>query len=150
MQMTDAQRAEIRETVLALLVRLADIHSAGAGEVSVGEVFAVIGEPSDAGLRRDLEARGGLVFERANGCVRFANSGPPFKTKLGPGTLHVPRELAGRLTRNGDACWLEFDQDKTMVGKALFVELKLQRLEVSPRHVAVRLPGGLFDHEYAL
>ncbi len=150
MQMTDSQRAEVRQNVLSLLARLEQIHCAAGGEITVSEVFEVIGQPSDRALRRDLEARGCLTFEHADGGVRFSNVGPAFKTKLGPGTLQVPGQLAGRLVRNGDGFWLEFDQDKTMIGKALLLELKLQRLEVSPRHVAIRLPGGLFDHEYTL
>jgi len=140
----------MREKVQMLLARLEEIHASGSGEISVSEVFEVIGQPDDPRLREDLLARGSLEICRQNGDMRFCNEGRAFKTPLGPGTLHVPCLLGGRVVRQGDGFSLEFDQDKTMVGKALFVELKLQRLEVSPRHVAVRLPGGVFDQEYAL
>lgn len=146
--MPQNRAAEIKEKALGLLARLGEIHAAGSGAIPMADLLKLFGTSTPRQVEADLSRRGDieLVFS-GDGTGTFANSGPAFKTEFGPGDLVVPKEVGGTIRFTGSSAVLEFDQRRTMMGKALFLELKLQRVEVSEHHVAARLPGGLFDME---
>ena len=80
--------------------------------------------------------------------TREGGTPAPDPIPCGPGLLEVPPVLAGTVELNATQMVMSFEPDKQMVGKALFVELPVEKIEVSGHHVAVRLPGGIFDQEY--
>jgi len=142
--------AELREKALAVLARFRDLREAGSGSLPMEEMLALLGAPEDPTLRARIEARGAIHVQfDGDGPGSFRNVGPAFTTPLGPGKLVVPGEIAGRVTWQDGAVSLDFDPQRTMLGKVLFLEVRLERVEVSERHVAVRFPGGVFDQEYS-
>ena len=147
--MSAPDREEIRQKALAVLERVAQLRAAGGGSLPVAELLGVVGIAPEGALRTELERRGDLQLEfTADGGGTFRNAGPAFITPLGPAKLNVPPEIGGSLVWREDSLALEFDPARTMFAKALFLELRVQRLEISEHHVAVRFPGGTFDQEY--
>lgn len=139
----------LKEKAAALLAHVASLRRAGGGEVPLAELMEVLGVQPEGELRRQLEARGPMeVRFGEDGQGVFSNRGPAFSTPLGPAKLVVPGEIAGKLIVAEGALELDFDPQKTMCGKILVMEKKVQRLEVSDHHVAVRFPGGVFDQEW--
>jgi hypothetical protein len=139
----------LKERAVALLAHVASLRQAGGGEVPLAELMEVLGVEPEGELRSQLEARGPMeVRFGEDGHGSFSNRGPAFSTPLGPAKLIVPGEIAGTLILSEGALELDFDPQKTMCGKILIMEKKVQRLEVSEHHVAVRFPGGLFDQEW--
>ena len=146
--MTQPAPDEVREKALALLACIRDMRASGRGELPLSELFEMLAPDADPAIRAQLEARGAIELEFGpDGGGRFSNSGPAVSVKYGPGELVVPPEIAGAISTDDTRLELDFDEGRAVVGKALFIELPVQRLEVSDHHVAVRLPGGIFDVE---
>ncbi len=139
---------ELKEKALAVMARLREIKEAGRGTIPIQDLLNLFGTPSSPELLASLKARGQLEFVFKNGDGTFRNQGPAFSTEFGPGLLEVPPVLAGTVELNATQMVLSFEPEKRMVGKAMFVELDVEKIEVSEHHVAVRLPGGIFDQEY--
>lgn len=132
-----------------MLSRLQTIRNTGEGDVAVAELLLLLGVDPEVDVQRQLESRGAIEFEfDGDGRGSFWNEGPPLSAPFGPGELIVPPKIAGRITLQDGEASFDFDEKTTIVGKALFLELKLQRVEVSEHHIAFRLPGGIFDQEY--
>ena len=128
---------------------MAQFREAGGGSLPVAELIELVGVEPDPALLAQLQARGALEITFSDdGSGAFQNTGPTLTTHLGPAKLTVPREIAGSVKQQDGGLTLVFDQRKTMCAKVLFLELRVQRLEVSEHHVAVHFPGGAFDQEY--
>jgi len=148
--MPRGDKSELKQKALAVLDRLSRIQRDGQGAIAMEDLLKLFGPLPSEELARHLRARGAIELQFADGKQGvFRNSGPAFWAKYGPGELGMPAELAGTITVDGNSAVLVFDPAKTMVAKALLVELKLQQIEVSDHHAALRLPGGMFDHEIA-
>ena len=132
-----------------LLSHIGEARVAGCGTISMEEFLAVIGTFATPEMKALVQARGDIeITFGADGQGTFCNSGPSFTTKVGVATLKVPRYIAGTVSRDEPGERLDFDADKTPIGKALFLEMGLEAVEISPHHVALRLPGGTFDQEF--
>lgn len=147
--MTPPSPEEMKQHALLFLEHLNGLRAAGGGTLAAAEVFDLVGTPSDAELVRQLEGRGELVLEfQPDGKGTFRNSGSSFSIPAGPIKLVVPTELTGTVACSETAAALNFHPAHTLVAKVLFMDVKLERIEVSEHHLAVRLPGGVFDKEY--
>lgn len=145
-----AQTTErIRDGALHLLAQVAAARQSGSGELDLEDMIRLTGATPDPELHRRICSRGAVVLDfGADGAGRFHNEGPTMSIPVGPVKLTVPGRLAGSVLSEGETTVFEFAAGATIVGKLLFMEMKLQRLEVSEHHVAVRMPGGMFDQEY--
>jgi hypothetical protein len=140
---------EMKRRALHLLQRVAAIRAEGGGTLGMEELLELTGVEADPDVRRKMEARGHIRLDfGADGSGRFANEGPAFVVPFGPVKLTVPVRVGGRVRMLEAGTDFDFDPSTTIVGKLLFMEIKLQRLEVSEHHVAVRMPGGAFDQEF--
>ena len=147
--MATLSREERKEKALRVLARLEEIRQAGAGSISAAEVFEMVGAPSDPAVHSRLEGRGPLDIRfESDGSGQFSNHGPAFSLPIGPAKLNVPPELGGTIRLDQNGAVFGFDPQRTLVARALLLELKLQRIEISDHHIALRLPGGMFDQEY--
>lgn len=131
------------------MAHLEGLRASGGGSLSAAELFALVGAPQDPRIRQMLESRGNLdiAFEDEHH-GRFANSGPALVIPVGPVRLHVPPKIAGRVGMRGGEVTLDFDPAQTLVARVMIMEVKVKSVEVSPHHMAVRVPGGAFDQEY--
>ncbi|NSW55701.1 MAG: hypothetical protein HPY44_06810 [Armatimonadetes bacterium] len=141
--------AGLKEKAHIAIDRINAAREAGSGRFPVHELIHLFELKLPPDLERDLLKRGDLEFLFPEGSKgSFSNSGTPLSLPYGPGKLLFPREVGGQAHCDPDALHMIFDQSRTMLAKALFLEVKLLRIEISRRHVAVRLTGGLFDMEF--
>lgn len=147
--MAPPTRAEMKARAQAFVAHLEGVRVSGGGSLSAAELFALVGAPQDPRIRQMLESRGALeiAFEDEHH-GSFSNRGPALVIPVGPVRLHVPTKIAGRLAMRGGEVTLDFDPTQTLVARVMVMEVKVKGLEVSPHHMAVRVPGGAFDQEY--
>ena len=139
----------LKEKALAILDHVNVARSQGQGRFPISDLLKLFALTLPPEIERDLLARGDLEFLFPEGSRgSFTNAGAPLSLPYGPGKLLFPRQLAGQAHCEVETLDMIFDSSRTMLAKALFIEVKLQRIEVSHRHLAVRLSGGLFDLEY--
>jgi hypothetical protein len=133
----------------AFVAHLEMLREAGGGSLSAAELFSLVGAPQDSRIRQLLESRGSLdiVFEDEHH-GQFSNRGPALVIPVGPVRLHVPPKITGRVGMTGGQVTLDFDPAETLVARVMIMEVKVKSVEVSPHHMAVRVPGGAFDQEY--
>ena len=147
--MTTPDLAQVKSKALEVLSQVQAIKEAGEGTISMQHLLSLLDSSPDPELRGQVAARGPIEAQIGeDGSGAFRNVGPEFSAPLGPGTVTVPREVAGRITCVDSSVVLDFHADKTLIGEALWVQMPLERIEISDHHVAVRLPGGIFDQEY--
>jgi hypothetical protein len=147
--MTPPTRTEMKARAQAFVAHLEGVREARGGSLSAAELFALVGAPQDPRIRQMLESRGALeiTFEDEHH-GSFSNHGPALVIPVGPVRVHVPAQITGRLVMRGAEVTLDFDQAHTLVARIMVMEVKVKGVEVSPHHMAVRVPGGAFDQEY--
>jgi hypothetical protein len=141
-------KARMRERAAALLERVEGIHAGGSGDISMSDLFSLLGVDPTGPLQDQLAGRGPIELTfGSDGKGSFRNTGPALVAPVGPAKLNVPAEIGGKATWQARSLALEFDTNRAPVAKALILELRVQRLELSEHHAAVRFPGGTFDQE---
>lgn len=139
----------IRDGALHLLKQVAAARQAGSGVLDLDDLVGVTGAALDADLHQRIAERGPVHLTFVDGGPgTFHNEGLALTMPVGPVKLLLPARIAGRVVVDAEETRFEFDLAATITGKLLFMEMKLQRLEVSEHHVAVRMPGGVFDQEF--
>jgi hypothetical protein len=139
-------RPELRDSILGLIARLLPAVRDGGSVPLTALVEAVVGSKLTAVVRERLDVRRDATFVREAAGARFTNEGPEARIELKRFDIKLPRRLSGKGEVLGeDEVALSFDRRETLAATKLLLSVRLERIELSPRRVLVRMETRAFD-----
>ena len=118
-------KARLKQSTLALIGRVRQLHSEGGGSLSVSDLVELVGFTFPA----EVVGRGELALVALNAqSGTFEQCGTRSLFSQRGLRIEVPDRVAGRYRLDGSRLSLQFDADATVVGKKLFVRAVLRGL----------------------
>lgn len=144
--MLTQKRPDLRASIVDLLAKLLPAVREGGAVPLTALVAAVVGAKLTPPVRERLDLRKDARFERDGDRARFANEGPESRIELKRFDIKLPRRLSGEASVRGtDGVELAFDRRETLAATKLLLSVRLERVELTPARVVVRMETSAFD-----
>lgn len=141
----DQYRPELHEPTLQLIGDVWNAHQQN-GEINLLDVvrlFAPEIEPDDEAR---IRSRGTVRFQGTSASGgKFSNQGPEVKVKKSIATITVPPALAGTYRASETEFTLTFDPQRTVSGKALLFNIKLETVSANQALIDVEMSNTGFS-----
>ncbi len=150
--MQTQRRPDLKEPIARLVADLTPVVASGGEAPLLALVEAVAGGKLTDKVKRQLEARGGAVFQvsTTGGAVTFVNDGAELTIELKSFDIKIPKRLRGQARLIDAGVRLEFDRKETLKAAKLLFTVRLEALELTTRRVLIDMEGEAFDRVYEL